>query len=236
MRVKPLGQAEVLAGAEEVGLVREVGDAHDQRVALPPSARIAVEHPDLRRQVRRSIHRNSAHEALALAEVDVDPDLAGRLHDAVHRAFVDRHRRAEAALHRRAVLGAVGSIHPLDVVGRRRLVPARRNGGAGYGRAPCRRAGRADTHVPRASVSRPPASSAGCGRRPGRQSARCGRRTNSCEGDSSDRCRRRPRPVPSRAATGRLAPAKTPPTLRPLWLRRASAPACQPTVRAARAA
>ena len=98
----------------------------DERVAVPARARIAVQQPDLRRQVRRAVHRNRPDDPLALAGVVIDADRARRLDDARDRA-IDRHRGAETPFGILAIFRAVRTIHARDVVERRRLFAARRD-------------------------------------------------------------------------------------------------------------
>src|SRR5262249_29663679 len=77
-----LDQMQVLACPEHVGLGTEVGHVDHERITFPVTAGVAEPLTDVGRQVRTSVHHDSALPALALVYVVEDRDATRRLHDA----------------------------------------------------------------------------------------------------------------------------------------------------------
>ena len=95
------------------------------------TARVAVPLADVSGQVRASVHHDVALPALPLADVVVDRDAAGRLHDPAEAAVVGAELgqpAGQAAFREGTVLGTVVAVHARGVVAQRRLRAPRRRG------------------------------------------------------------------------------------------------------------
>ena len=111
---------QVLARALEFPLRTEIRDVDNERVSLPPAARIAVPEADVGCSVLAAVHGHHANKPLSLSRIVINAHLSRRLHDLIDGAEI-RKKPGETTLGQRAVLGAVGAIHAFDVVDRRRL-------------------------------------------------------------------------------------------------------------------
>src|SRR2546423_7695598 len=76
-----LDQVQAFACTLKVGLRTEVRHVDHKRAALPAATRVAVPLPDVRGQVRTSVHDDVALPPLPLTHVVKDRDAAGCLHD-----------------------------------------------------------------------------------------------------------------------------------------------------------
>src|SRR5712691_10302474 len=85
-------EMQVLMGSVEVRLGREVGDVHDQRIAIPPPARVSPPEPDVGRQMRRRRDRDHTLPPLSLPGVVENRNLSARLYDATEPGEVRQRR------------------------------------------------------------------------------------------------------------------------------------------------
>src|SRR5687768_4163182 len=91
VRVKarpPFDEVQVLVGTLEVGLWREIRHVDDQRLALPPAARIPPPLADVRRKMRSVGDRDEAIPPLSLPRVVENRELSAGLHDATETAEI----------------------------------------------------------------------------------------------------------------------------------------------------
>src|SRR5215470_5302803 len=123
-----LDQMKVLTRALVIGLLTEVGDVDDQRVALPTSARVAVPLAHAGRQMRPPVYDDVALPALTLPDVVKDRDTARSLHDPAEAASCGaelRQPQSQTAIRQGAILRSIMAIDAHGVVARRRLGPSR---------------------------------------------------------------------------------------------------------------
>src|SRR5690242_16417995 len=91
----------ILARAAKIGLLAEVGDVHDQRIAFPARDGIAPVLVNILWQVRPIADRNDAIESRALADVVVDINGITALYDAHHATEIPERPSVRRQLSRR---------------------------------------------------------------------------------------------------------------------------------------
>ena len=121
---EPFDELQVLGGAADGKLRREIRGLDDQRIALEAAARVAVAEADVARRMAPA-QIDDALESLALPGVDADRDRVRPLHDAAESGEV-RFRSRHAAVAHALILGAVVAVHALRVVERGHFGAARR--------------------------------------------------------------------------------------------------------------
>ena len=121
---EPFDELQVLGGAAERELRREIRGLDDQRIALEAAARVAVAEADVARRMAPA-QIDHALVALALPGVDADRDGVRPLHDAAEPVEV-RRRSPHAAVAQALILRAVVTVHAPRVVERGHFGEARR--------------------------------------------------------------------------------------------------------------
>src|ERR1700730_17347307 len=106
---------QVVTGAHEVALRREIGDVDDQRITLPAATRVAEPLTDGWRKMRAPVHGDDALPPLPLANIVEDRHRAGVIHDAPVATKIWQ-QGAHATLRHAAVLRAVGAVEASRVV------------------------------------------------------------------------------------------------------------------------
>ena len=149
IRREPLDDVQVRRRAAIAGVLREVRDVDDERVAFPVAARVAEIRADRRREVRPAVERDDAR---VVDHLVANRDVARALHD-LRRVVVDRR---ENHMREPARDAAIVSIEILGPVERRAPSGSARPTAAAPRRAPrrsrtecARRAGRSTKDVRR---------------------------------------------------------------------------------------
>src|SRR5262249_11092895 len=122
---------QIFARSTIIGLGREVGGLHHERVAFPTSVWIAevLLHPRRQRHLPALAHGNDAVGSRVARRLVEDRNRSRRLDDAMVDAAAERwERQAETPLGPRSILGSLrGAIQSDETVARRCFVPSRRN-------------------------------------------------------------------------------------------------------------